>query len=198
MRVRPGSATSPVCSRSGIVGGEFSRVGRRQRCEKVVFTCEGVPPTLQIRAGDSSTVGPLQEAEIRQEMARWALLLTLFGTTLFGPSFCCCSWRAVVHAAVHEVPAPNCCCRTDSCPDRSESPHRCPCNQHGKSAVPLPSENAPVLSFHMTGRFESPSALADPYFADSAYQPTGTSCPPCAFPRLTGRGILLRVHVLRC
>ena len=138
-------------------------------------------------------------------MGRKALSLLLMLTTLFGQSFCCCTFGALGSTLKSEASADSCCCHTtddstDGCPDSSKEPgHQCPCKK-GKVAsanlasdviVPTVSQDGWARQFAVVPHLGRPSSVEVVQLKATYFRST-------AFPRLDGVGILRAVNSLRC
>ena len=140
-------------------------------------------------------------------MWRTALSLLLIGTTLFGQSVCCCTFRAFALSIMTDgQPADSCCCSQsgssdEQCPDQSNDPgHQCPCKKDKAVAAKLGSD--PILptmpSFDWSRLFPPVEQLGFVSHAEVAALRGTNHCSSSAFPRLDGVGILRAVCSLRC
>lgn len=138
-------------------------------------------------------------------MGRKALSLLLMVTTLFGQSFCCCTFEAWGSVFKSETAVDSCCCHatddsTDQCPDSSKGHgHECPC-KNGKSAsanlasdviVPSVSHDGWACWFALVPHLGRPSLAEVAPLRATYFRST-------SFPRLDGVGILRAVNSLRC
>lgn len=138
-------------------------------------------------------------------MGRKALSLLLMVTTLFGQSFCCCTFETWGSALKGQPAADSCCCHTtdDSpggCPDSSKSPgHECPCKKGKVASANLASDViVPTISQDGWARqFAVVPHLGRPSFVGVA-QLQATCFRSTAFPHLDRAGILRAVNSLRC
>ena len=137
-------------------------------------------------------------------MGRKALSLLLIVATLFGQSFCCCTFRPLGSAFGGQASADSCCCHTtgdstDGCPDSSKGPcHECPCKK-GKVVsadlasdviVPIPSWDSWARQFEVVAHLGRPSSVEVAQLKATYFRST-------AFPRLDGVCILRVVNSLR-
>ena len=139
-------------------------------------------------------------------MGRKALSLLLMVTTLFGQSFCCCTFGALGSALKKsEGSVDSCCCHTtddstDKCPDSSEGPgHECPCKKGKVASANLASDViVPTISQDGWARqFAVVPHLGRPSLVEVA-QLKATYFGSTAFPHLDRAGILRAVNSLRC
>ncbi len=130
------------------------------------------------------------------------LSLLLIGTTLLGPSVCCCTMR-VLNAESSESP---CCCQQDdsanSCPTNSEGDkkHDCPCRQHCTVGAKIDDSQILPTSPSVKWVLEL-SKICSPSFFLSADEmsPQRIRLPPCRFDSMpTGTEILIAHSVRRC
>ena len=138
-------------------------------------------------------------------MGRKALSLLLIVATLFGQSFCCCTFRTLGSAFGGQASADSCCCHTtgdstDGCPDSSKGPcHECPCkkgkvvaaNLADDIAVPSVSRESWARQFEVVAHLGRSSSVEVAQLKVTYFRST-------AFPRLDGVGILRAVNSLRC
>ena len=140
-------------------------------------------------------------------MGRKALSLLLMVTTLFGQSFCCCTFTALSSVFESQSSADSCCCHTtgDSTDGghSSKGPgHECPCKKGKVASANLASDvtvpNVSRLSWEGWARqFEVVAHLGRPSLVEVA-QLKATYFRSTAFPHLDGVGILRAVNSLRC
>jgi hypothetical protein len=137
-------------------------------------------------------------------MGRKALSLLLMVATLFGQSFCCCTFRNLGAALGGQVSTDPCCCHTSGgCPDSSKDPgHECPCKKGKVVSANLASDatvpNISRLSWEGWARqFGVVAHLGRPSLVE-VVQLKATYFRSTAFPRLDGVGILRAVNSLRC
>lgn len=141
-------------------------------------------------------------------MGRKALSLLLMVTTLFGQSFCCCTFTALSSVFESRSSADSCCCHTtgdstDGGPDSSKGPgHECPCKKGKVASANLASDvtvpNVSRISWEGWARqFEVVAHLGRPSLVEVA-QLKATYFRSTAFPHLDGIGILRAVNSLRC
>ena len=138
-------------------------------------------------------------------MGRKALSLLLMVTTLFGQSFCCCTFGTLGSALKGQPAGDSCCCHTtdDSsggCPDSSKSPgHECPCKKGKVVSADLASDViGPTPSWDGWARqFAFVAQLGRPSLVEVA-QLKATYFRSTAFPHLDRAGILRAVNSLRC
>ena len=131
------------------------------------------------------------------------LSLLLIGTTLLGPSVCCCTVRAL-SAETSETPC--CCCQQDDsakeCPTNSEGDrkHDCPCRKHRSIAAKLDDNQILPTSPSVKWMLDLSEicSLAFFLFADEM-SPQRMRLPPCRFDSMpTGTSVLIAHCVRRC
>lgn len=138
-------------------------------------------------------------------MGRKVLSLLLIVATLFGQSFCCCTFRTLGSGLKGQPAADSCCCHStndssEECRDSSKGPaHECPCkkgkvvsaNLASDVIVPTISQDGWARQFAVAPRLGRPSLV-------EVVQLKATYCRSTAFPHLDGEGILRAVNSLRC
>ena len=140
-------------------------------------------------------------------MWRKALSLLLIGTTLFGQSVCCCTFRAFAMSVMTDgQPADSCCCSQsgtsdEQCPHRSNGPgHKCPCKRDKVVSAKLGGDL--ILpnnqSIDWSQLFPPVEQLGFMSRVEVAALRTTNHCSSSAFPRLDGAGILRAICSLRC
>jgi hypothetical protein len=138
-------------------------------------------------------------------MGRKALSLLLMVTTLFGQSFCCCTFEAWGSVFKSETAVDSCCCHTsndltDQSPNSSDgSGHECPC-KNGKIDSANLANDVVVPSVSQDGWARQ--LIVAPYLGRPSLAEVAplraTYFRSTSFPRLDGVGILRAVNSLRC
>jgi len=143
-------------------------------------------------------------------MTMWRTLLSvmLIGTTLAGSSFCCCTLRSMASSAGSgsgSGPDRSCCCadsESGPCGSPEQGPgHKCPCKKAQQSFTSVHQGKEvvlPVVSnlcIELWSAFESAPAVVRLNVSDRLKAIGDKSS---AFPRLSGRAILIAKQAYRC